>query len=654
MPIRLLAALLVCPCLTALTGGQQPRNEVPPAELAVEAVGFLKQHCVRCHQGEKPKGKLDLRQFQTVESLKAEPKRWAKIIARVQAGEMPPVGSKPPAQEERDKFALEMKGRLYAALCEMGPQPGPAPLRRLNRTEYGATIRDLLGVQVNLGQTLPEDGAGGEGFDNAAETLFLSPLHAEKYLEAAKEALLYASKDRRSRTALFSGRPVEERRFGFGRRGEESAAPDPPPTAETARMVIEKFLPRAFRRPAREEEIEQYFGLFEAAQQRGEPFDQAVLFALQGVLISPHFLFRLEEPNPTPELRLVGPYEMAARLSYFLWASMPDETLFQAAAAGKLNEPEALQEQMARMLRDRRTRESVESFVEQWLGTRELGRNIKPDRTLNRYTNELEWALKQEPVLFFQHILAENRPLLDLLDTNYTFLDSKLQRHYRLQIEGTNQQLKRFDLPEDSNRGGLLGMAGVLTVSSLPHRTSPVLRGKWVRETLLGSPPPPPPPDVPKLDEKKAAVTPHSIRELLEQHRQNATCASCHNLIDPIGFGLENYDLLGRWRDDEAGQPVDAKGELPDGTKFDGPQELKQVLLQRKDEFIRHLTTKMLGFALGRGLTIEDQCTVEEIVKKIREGEYKSHVLITEIVCSVPFRYRAGDGSAVATERSAP
>jgi hypothetical protein len=335
---------------------------------------------------------------------------------------------------------------------------------------------------------------------------------------------------------------------------------------------------------------------------------------------------------------------MACRLSYFLWASTPDEELMRLASEGKLNDLDVLREQAARMLKDRRTRESVESFVEQWLGTRELGRNVNPDRSLNRYTNELEWALKQEPVLFFQHMLAENRPVLELLDSNYTFLDTKLSRHYGIRAANLKQQLVKVDLPEDSHRGGLLGMAGVLTVSSLPHRTSPVLRGKWVRETLLGSPPPPPPPDVPSLEEQKGSASAKTIRELLEQHRQNPVCASCHSAIDPIGYGLENYDLLGRWRTEDAGQPIDTKGELPDGTKFDGPHELKQVLLARKDDFVRHLTTKLLGYALGRGLTVEDQCAVDEIATKVKEGEYRSHVLIAEIVCSVPFRYRASDG----------
>jgi len=640
--LKIFALIVGWWCAAALHGNILPAATTESAPLATEATAFLQTHCFKCHQGERPKAKLDLTKFQTLDSFTADAKRWSKILKRVEAGEMPPLGSEPPPAEVRDKFVTEIKLALHAAICEAGPQPGPAPVRRLNRTQYMATLRDLLGIQATLGELLPEDGAGGEGFDNAAETLFLSPLHAEKYLEAARAALDYGAKDPRSRRVFLSSKPPapggEGRRF---RREEAAAEPKEPETPDVARAILERFLPRAFRRPAQDEEVDQYFALYEAVRQRGDSHEQALLFAMQGMLVSPHFLFRIEEPNPEP--KLVGDYELASRLSYFLWASMPDEDLLKLAAEGKLQQPEVLREQVARMLKDRRTRESVESFVEQWLGTRELGRNIKPDRASSRYTNELEWALKQEPVLFFQYLLTENRPLLDLLDANYTFLDSKLVRHYRLAIEGAKQQLMRYDLPEDSHRGGLLGMAGVLTVTSLPHRTSPVLRGKWVKETLLGSPPPPPPPNVPQLDDKQNAASPQTIRELLEQHRQNAVCASCHNSIDPIGFGLESYDLLGRWRTEESGKPIDAKGELPDGTKFDGPQELKQVLLARKDEFVRHLTTKMLGYALGRGLTIEDQCTVDEIVKKVQEGEYRSHVLIAEIVCSAPFRYRASE-----------
>jgi hypothetical protein len=666
MSKQLLISVVLAVPLSATTAQGVPADEAPvakPMHLGAEVGAFLTTYCFKCHQGETPKGKLDLAQFQTIQTVTEQPDRWAKIAARVQAGEMPPRGSKKPPKEEQERFVDEANKILLRCLCESGPKPGTAPIRRLNRTQYGATLRDLLGVQASLGELLPEDGAGGEGFDNAAETLLLSPLHAEKYLEAARAALDYGVKDPRSRRVFLTSKPVPIGERRRGRREEPTDALDDPPTVDGARAILEKFIPRVFRRPVRDGELEQYVALFESAQARGEPFEQALLYAFQGALISPHFIFRLEEPNPDSEPRLVSHYEIASRLSYFLWDSMPDEELFRLAAEEKLNQPEVLREQAIRMLKDRKTRESAESFVEQWLGTRELGRSVKPDRAANsRYSNELEWALKQEPVLFFQYVMSENRPLLDFLDADYTFLDSKLQRHYRLKVSGTNQQLKRFDLPEESHRGGLLGMAGVLTVTSLPHRTSPVLRGKWVRETLLGSSTPPPPPDVPELDKQGAASTPQTIRELLEQHRQDPNCATCHDQIDPIGFGLENYDLLGRWRTEEAGKPVDAQGQLPDGATFNGPLELKQVLLERKDEFVRHLTTKMLGYALGRGLTVEDRCTVEDIVQKVKAGEYRSHVLITEIVLSVPFRYRASDStperagpaSALPNERSVP
>ncbi len=621
MSLRILIAWPLVVLWPAAAGADEPHPAGDPA-------AFLKAYCLKCHDGEKPKGGVRLARVPPAQAVAADPKTWDAVLARVRDGEMPPRGSDAPPPDQRDRFVVWVRETLSAAVCGGGTKPGPAPLRRLNRTQYAATVRDLLGIQFSAAQKLPEDGAGGEGFDNAAETLGLSPLHAEKYLEAAKEALDYAAKDPRTRGRLLSARPSEQT-----------------PPAQAARAILERFLPRAFRRPARPGEVESYLALFEAAYRRGDSFDQAVLFALQGVLISPHFLFRLEEPNPGPDPRLVDDYDIASRLSYFLWGSMPDDELFRRAAEGKLNDPDALRDQAVRMLKDAKVRESAESFVEQWLGTRELGRNGKPDPALHRnYTGELEWAIKKEPVLFFQGLLAENRSLLDLIDADYTYLDTKLARHYGLRVSGTKQQLKRFTLPENSHRGGILTMAAVLAVSSHPHRTSPVLRGKWVREALLGSPPPPAPPNVPEFPEHQDAAAPKTVRERLELHRRNPTCAACHSRIDPIGFGLENYDTLGRWRTEEAGKPIDAKGELPDGTKFDGPQELKQVLLRHKDELVRHLTTKMLGYALGRGLTVEDRCTVEEIVKKVREGDYRSHVLVVEIVRSVPFRYRAGDG----------
>ena len=254
--------------------------------------------------------------------------------------------------------------------------------------------------------------------------------------------------------------------------------------------------------------------------------------------------------------------------------------------------------------------------------------------------------MKYEPIFFFEDLLADNRSLLNLIDSDFTYVNRRLARHYHVDGE-FREQPKKVELPKDSHRGGLLGMSAVLAVSSFPHRTSPVLRGKWILETLLGTPPPPPPPNVPPLDESKDAAKPASLRERLELHRTDPTCASCHSLMDPLGFGLENYDVLGRWRTAVDGTKIDATGVLPGGATFDGPDELKRMLMERKDQFIRNLTSKVLGYALGRGLTNEDRCVVESIVEQLATDDYRAQTLIKAIANSVPFRYKQGDPVAV-------
>ncbi len=250
----------------------------------------------------------------------------------------------------------------------------------------------------------------------------------------------------------------------------------------------------------------------------------------------------------------------------------------------------------------------------------------------------MQAAIRYEPILFFQEILANDLSLLNLIDSKFSVLTNKSGKLYGLKIKDLKSQPLRFDLPEGSHRGGLLSMAAVLAVSSYPTRTSPVLRGKWVLESILGTPPPPPPPNVPALKENHEGDRPATMRERLTQHRADPVCASCHNRMDPIGFGLERYDVLGRWRTEDSGKPIDAKGLLPDGSEFDGPDELKKVLLTRKDLVIRNLTTKLLGYALGRGLTLEDSCEVDRIVKVVAQNNYSAHTLVKEIVLSAPFR----------------
>jgi hypothetical protein len=299
------------------------------------------------------------------------------------------------------------------------------------------------------------------------------------------------------------------------------------------------------------------------------------------------------------------------------------------------------------MLRSGKSMAFVESFVTQWLGTRELGKEFVPDPKLfPNYSADadLQGDIRFQPIVFFHTMIATDAPLTDLLDSNWTIITKKLAALYGLDksvLRKDNQeQPHRIELPADSHRGGLLGMSAVLAVSSYPYRTSPVLRGKWVLDSILGTPPPPPPPGVPTLEEHQAAQS-KTMRERLAQHRANPVCASCHSRIDPLGFALENYDALGQWRTDEAGKPIDNTGELPDGTKFKGPDELKKVLLQRKDLFIRNLASRMLGYALGHGLTRTDSCAVDSIVAQLAAEGYKSQSLIEAIVMSPSFRYQA-------------
>ncbi len=594
------------------------------------AQNLLNTYCRSCHAGDTAVAGFNLDQFPDEASLLERPQKWVSAAHRIRDLGMPPRGLPAPNPDEREALAGWIDGSLRNGACAVGFTPGPQPLRRLNRNEYAATVRDLLNIHFNAGAGLPADGAGGEGFDNAAETLFLSPMHAEKYMEAAQQSLQYALSDPKARDAFLT-------------------EPDDNVTPErAAHATLEKFLPRAFRRPANDDELSHYFKQFRKAFRDSESYNDAISFALQGVLMSPHFLFRVEHPNEEPAPKPASGYELATRLSYFLWGSMPDEELFEMASKGQLSNPTYLRNKVLCMLSDKRSSEFSERFVEQWLGTRELGRNVQPDTNLfpTYATAELKAAIRYEPILFFQDVLAGGRSLLELIDSDFTFLNRTLQEHYRFGIEKLRQHQTRIKLPENSERGGIVTMAAVLAVSSYPHRTSPVLRGKWVLENLLGTPPPPPPPNVPELEEDHAKVSATSLRERLEVHRRDPACASCHDRIDPIGFGLENYDVLGRWRSSDKGMPIDARGVLPSGEEFEGPQQLKNVLLERKDLFTRNLVSKMLGYALGRGLTLTDQCTVDHIVDELEKNEYNAHTLIVEIVKSVPFRYQPGSDPA--------
>jgi hypothetical protein len=586
---------------------------------APDGQAFLKTYCASCHAGKLLAGEMTS-------------DRWTRIALRVRNSEMPPRNAPSPALNDRKAFINWVEDTLHNEACAAGPVAGHSPIRRLNRDEYTATVRELLNIHLNVGHDLPTDGAGGQGFDNAAEVLVLSPVLVEKYMDAAKTSLEYAVKDSRSRARIGIIPP------------DRGTKPD-----QAARNILIGFLPRAFRRPVTDKEMNPFLGMFREAQKGRQTFDASVVYMLRGVLMSPQFLFHAEMPNTGSAAKQLDDYALASRLSYFLWDSMPDEMLFDLAAAGKLHEPAVLKEVVARMLRSGKAMNFVESFVTQWLGTRELGREFVPDpKVFPKYSTDadLQGDIRFQPIVFFQSMVANNDPVTDLLDSKWTIGTKKLLDLYGVDkkyLRKDNQsQPHRLELPPGTDRGGLLGMSAVLAVSSYPYRTSPVLRGKWVLDSILGTPPLPPPPNVPALEEHPTGAQPQTIRERLAQHRRDPVCASCHSSIDPIGFALENYDALGQWRSEDAGKPVDSSGELPDGTKFQGALELKAVLLQQKDLFVRNLTNRMLGYALGRGLTRQDGCTVDSVIAQLKANDYKSQSLIEAIVMSPVFQLQKG------------
>ncbi|MBI1785249.1 DUF1592 domain-containing protein, partial [Candidatus Sumerlaeota bacterium] len=408
---------------------------------------------------------------------------------------------------------------------------------------------------------------------------------------------------------------------------------------EAAWRVVAEFARRAYRRPAGAEEIERLLQLYDEARQRGESHEAGIRLALKGALVSPHFLFLVEPEGEKEGVYPLGPFQLATRLSYFLWSSMPDEELFSLAESGQLSDPDVLRFQLHRMLKDPKARALGENFASQWLGIQDLGGASGPDPArFPEFDDALASAMREEAVMLFSEIMRDDRSLLDLVNADYSYMNARLARHYG--IEGIKGNGMRWVELADANRGGVLGLGAVLTSTSHPLRTSPVVRGKWVMETLLGEKIPPPLPNAGTLPQDDVQPDGLTLRQRLEAHRANPECASCHQKMDPIGFGLENFDPIGRWRTKQAGQPLDTRGELPSGEKFSSPAELKGILLERKDKVMRHLARKMLGYALGRSLTQYDLCVAEDAGKALAADDYRSSILIEQIVLSFPFQHR--------------
>jgi len=767
---------------------------------------LLGVYCVTCHNSRLKTAGLMLDTLD-VERVAGHEEVWEKVAAKLRTHEMPPPGRPRPDAAAYSAMAAAIEGKLDAAAAA-SLNPGRVAVHRLNRAEYTAAIRDLLGLEVDARALLSADEADQEGFDNVASVLSVSPLLLENYLSAARtisrravgdptlnpvvetfkiskslvqdermhDDLPFGSRGgaliryhfpldaeytikvllRRQEYEYIigMGEPhqidvrldgVRLKRFAVGGEGKGMTTPEnfagntqgdpaweeymhtadaglevrvpvkagthdvgvsfvgrvwepegvlqPPQTGfgrttneyyhgnpavefvmiggpygtqgpgdspsrrkvfvcapkdraaeePCARTILSTLAGRAYRRPVTDEDVATLMRFFKAARAE-DTFDAGIQRGLEQILAAPSFLFRVErEPQQaTASAYRLADLDLASRLSFFLWSSVPDEQLLNAAVRGTLTQPAALEQQVQRMLRDPRSSALVTNFAARWLELSKVAGAVPDTELYPEFDENLRDAMEQETKLFVASQIQEDRPVPELLTARYSFLNERLANHYGIpNVYGNRFRRHQFS---DGVRGGLLGQASVLTLTSYGNRTSVVMRGRWVLANLLGAPPPPPPPDVPALKDAGTDGAPRSLRDRMEVHRKSPACASCHQRMDPIGFALENFDADGKWRTVSDGERVDAVASLPDGTKFDGVNGLRALLVNHKEDFVRTLSAKLLAYALGRGLEYYDQPVVRKIARDAAQHGDRWSSIISGIVNSTPFTMSTGSG----------
>ncbi len=818
------AALAHAQAAPAAGAAERPGSAEPAHAAVSPQRALLDRYCVTCHNGDFVRGTDEPRSLLVsqlravglalddvdIDNVAEDPEVWEAVVRKLRVGAMPPQPRPRPDKESYDAFRHWLADQLDAAAAA-SPNPGRThAFHRLNQTEYRNVIRDLLDLDVDVGEWIPADAPDRHGFDNNAGMLSLSPALLDRYVSAARKISRLAigrppaggavirtydvplnliQDDRQSEDLPFGSRggaairhhfPVDGeyvirarlrtnyvgyvrgidqaheiefrldgrriRQFTFG--GEAPGTPSPisfagnirgtddwesytlhaddglevrvnveagphvigitfpretwepdgvlqprqtgfalaindmpdgnpalgsvqisgpyavdgpgdtptrrriftctPATAADepgcAREILSALARRAYRRPATEADVGTLLDFYEAGRRDGS-FDDGIGFALERLLADPDFLYRIER-DPVDIARgasyPVSDIELASRLSFFLWSSIPDDQLLDRAEDGTLGDPAVLERQVRRMLADPRAKALVENFAGQWLHLRNMT-SVYPDPLeFPEFDENLREAYQAETELFIEQQLRDDASMLDLLRADYTFVNERLAQHYGIPNVYGNRY-RRVSLPRGEH-AGLLSHGSLMTVTSYPNRTSPVLRGKWVLENLLGAPPPEPPPDVPTLEEENADGEPLSMRQALVLHRENPACAVCHAPMDPIGFSLENFNAIGEWRPtSEAGTPIDASGTLPDGAAFEGPTGLRDLLLDRPGDFVGTVTEKLMMYALGRGLEYYDAPTVRRIVREAAADDYRWSSVILGIVKSTAFQMRRSD-----------
>ncbi|MEW6304957.1 MAG: DUF1592 domain-containing protein [Verrucomicrobiota bacterium] len=625
MTVALLGfAALTLPCQAELVSDADfaARQESAKKTFKESVTPFIKNYCVQCHGNRRSKAGINFEAALKNPGDIASTKRWKQAFANVKTHDMPPEdANKLPTDKERQMFLDWVTQVKYLSPKD----PGTFEMRRLTKVEYGNTLNDLFGVDPSVADELPDE-VSGAGYLNT-----LSPLQSEQYLGIANEVL--------DQILAPEGKPptaVQKRLFGKTPRRNSDMRP-------AARKVAQSLARSAYRRPPSEAEVDVLMRVFDLARTNKLSYTASLRLMLKAILVSPQFLFITPAGEAEPGRNIVplDDYQLASRLSYLVWATMPDAELSALADAGKLHEPAVLKAQVKRLLEDSRSRALFDGFGAQWLGVEELDTKAFDTDKFPQMTAELRAAMYDEARLFFESIVRENRSVVSFVDSDYTFLNETLATIYGLEKSVTGPKFRKVKLT-DGNRGGILGMPGILATTSFPNRTSAVNRGVWVLEQVLGEHVPPPPPDVPSLEKQdQKTVATLTLRQRTELHQANATCANCHKILDPIGFGLENFDAIGRWRDrDDSGGAIDSAGVLPSGERFATPKELKAIIAGRKADLARNLTEKLLAYALCRQLEGYDEIVVDHLMDNIAKDGYRMQTLITEIVMSYPFTQR--------------
>ena len=649
--LALTAALLQGAVLVAFAATSAAPVPAPAAmshpKFDTDIAPVFSKYCIGCHAGAQPKGDMLLK-FKDEDDARgraANDDFWSKVADELSSGRMPPAAVKNrPSDGERALLVDWINNDVLTIAGK--PDPGPLVVHRLNSREYANTMRELLYLPAdyNAAADFPAD-ERGDGFDNNSDTLTISPVLIEHYLDAAEKSVHRSFKPTNEERGVLSAVPAQKILDA-----SKDFKADFANSQAKVRINIEAFLPRAWRRPVTKEEVD---GIMKFAAlsfaHAGESMSEATALAIRASLLSPNFLFRLEQdphPDGTGKVYALTEPQLASRLSYFLWSTMPDDALFAQANAGTLRQN--LDAQIARMLQDPKAVSLTKDFMGQWLEIRGLEQTPNLDKAMAA-------SMKGETEHFFNYIVANNRPITDLLDADYSFVDERLAKLYGIPgITGDAFQKVQLD---PARRFGLITQASILTLTSKPLgtglRTSPVVRGKYILENLFNQKIPPPPPDVPPLAVDDNHPLTGTTRQIFEQHRTNPVCAGCHARMEPYGFALENYAGNGAWRSQENGIAIDTSGEI-NGHKFTNPGEFRQVLETRKDDFRRAVIRKVLSYALGRGIQGADKAAIDQIVASVKQGGDTFNSVIINVVKSFPFQNARGSAAVTAANKPVP